>query len=393
MDPKDGRRAVRLLAPRATVSGLTRRGFLLGAMAAGIAPGLIACGGSDTDTASGGGGSSAGMGDQLNMYTWGEYDDPAVLEGFTSEVGPKLQIDTYGSNEEMIAKLVAAKGTSGYDIVVPTGTFLPQMIENGLLEELDLSKLPNFSNVQGEFTDQSWDPGNKHSVCKAWGTTGYVYDTTVITRELTTWADFLDAAQNEGAGKTTVLDDPKEVLGIALWAEGMDPNTADEGDLDKVEQMLIDQLAPNLTAFESYPGGGAMAEGTNVLLQAYNGDARQGILAEGDSGRWKWVLPTEGSNLWMDNWVIVKGAEHQEAAYAFIDYVLKPDISLAELSYHGYHTGVKDIETAAADSGLERLDVVFFDEDQLGKMLPLVPNEGHERVVAILGSLKAAAGA
>jgi spermidine/putrescine transport system substrate-binding protein len=173
----------------------------------------------------------------------------------------------------------------------------------------------------------------------------------------------------------------------------MDPNTADEGELDKVEKMLIDQLAPNLTAFESYPGGGAMAEGTNVLLQAYNGDARQGILAEGDSGKWKWVLPTEGSNLWMDNWVIVKGAEHQEAAYAFIDYVLQPDISLSELAYHGYHTGVKDIETAAKESGLERLDVVFFDEDQLAKMLPLVPNEAHERVVAILTSLKAAAGA
>jgi spermidine/putrescine transport system substrate-binding protein len=276
---------------------------------------------------------------------------------------------------------------------VPTGTFLPQMIANGLLEPLDLSRIPNAKNVQEEFLDQSWDPGNEHSVCKAWGTTGYVYDTTVIKRELTTWADFLDAAQKEAAGKTTVLDDPKEVLGIVLFAEGLDPNTADEGDLDLVEKTLIDQLAPNLTAFESYPGGGPMSEGTNALLQAYNGDARQGILADGDSGKWKWVLPTEGSNLWMDNWTIVKGAEHQEAAYAFIDYVLKPDISLSELAYHGYHTGVKDIEPAAEEAGLERLDVVFFDEDQIAKMLPLVPNEAHERVVAILGSLKAAAGA
>jgi len=390
MDPYDGRKAVRLLTPRAAASGLTRRGFLFGAMAAGIAPGLLACGESEPAA---GGSSSAGMGSQLNMYTWAEYDDPSVLEGFTSQVGPRLQLDTYGSNEEMIAKLVAAKGTSGYDIVVPTGTFLPQMVENGLLEELDLSRIPNAESVQAEFTDQAWDPGNRHSICKAWGTTGYVYDTTVIQRELTSWADFLDAAQNEAAGKTTVLDDPKEVLGIALFSEGIDVNTTDEAELARGEKMLIEQLAPNVTAFDSYPGGGAMAEGTNVLLQAWNGDARQGILAEGDSGRWKWVLPTEGSNIWMDNWTIVKGAKHQEAAYAFIDYVLKPDISLTELGYHGYHTGVKDIEASAKESGLERLDLVFFDEQQLGKLVALTPNEAQERVVAILGSLKAAAGA
>jgi spermidine/putrescine transport system substrate-binding protein len=391
MSQYDGRRAVRLLTTRATASQITRRRFLLAAMAAGIAPGLLACG-DDAETA-GGGSSAGGVGDQLNMYTWAEYDDPAVLEGFTSEIGPRLQIDTYGSNEEMIAKLVAAKGTSGYDIVVPTGTFVPQMVQNGLLEELDLARIPNLSSLQSEFADQAWDPGNKHSVCKDWGTTGYVYDTTVITRELTSWADFLDAAQDEAAGKTTVLDDPKEVLGIALFSEGIDVNTTDEAELDKGEQMLVEQLAPNVTAFDSYPGGGAMSEGTNVLLQAWNGDARQGILAEGDTGRWKWVLPTEGSNIWMDNWTIVKGAEHQEAAYAFIDYVLQPDVSLSELAYHGYHTGVKDIEPAAQEAGLERLDLVFFDETQLGRLVAMVPNEAQERVVAILGSLKAAAGA
>ena len=391
MDPYDGRTAVRLLAPRATTAALSRRRFLVGAMAAGFAPGLLAaCG--DSEPAAGGS-TSAGMGSQLNMYTWGEYDDPAVLEGFTSEVGPRLQIDTYGSNEEMIAKLVAAKGTSGYDIVVPTGSVIPQMAANDLLEELDLSRIPNFESVQAEFTDQSWDPGNQHSVCKAWGTTGYVYDTTVISRELTSWADFLDAAQNEAAGKTMVVDDPKEVLGIALFAEGIDVNTTDEAELDQGEKMLLEQLAPHLTAFESYPGGGAMSEGTNVLLQAWNGDARQGILAESDPDRWKWVVPSEGSNIWMDNWTIVKGAKNAEAAYAFIDYVLQPDISLSELSYHGYHTGVKDIEPAAKEAGLERLDMVFLEEEQLSRLVAMTPNEAQERVVAILGALKAKAGA
>jgi spermidine/putrescine transport system substrate-binding protein len=136
-----------------------------------------------------------------------------------------------------------------------------------------------------------------------------------------------------------------------------------------------------------------MSEGTNALLQAWNGDARQGILAEGNSDRWKWVVPSEGSNIWMDNWTIVRGAKNHEAAYAFIDYVLQPDISLSELAYHGYHTGVQDIQPAAEEAGLERLDMVFLEEEQLGRLVAMTPNEAQERVVAILGALKAKAGA
>lgn len=383
---------VRVLASRATASTISRRGFLGGALAAGLGSSFLlsACGSSTGS--SGSGGSGGGLGDQLNMYTWGEYDDPEVLKAFTSEHGPRLQIDAYGSNEEMIAKLVASGGTSGYDIVVPTGNFIPQMSQNGLLEELDLSRIPNFANLHEAFVDQPWDPGNKYSVCKTWGTTGYVYDTTKISRELTSWKDFVDAAQNEAAGATSVLDDPKEVVGIALFALGLDVNTTDEADLARAERVLLDQLAPNVTVFDSYPGGGAMAQGSNALVQAWNGDARQGLLADGGD-RWKWVQPTDSSNIWMDNWAIVKGAEHLDAAYAFIDYVLQPDVSLKELAYNGYHTGLKDIEQAAQDEGLERLDLVFLTDEQLSGLTAMTVNEAQQRIVDIVGSMKAKAGA
>lgn len=381
---------VRVLASRATAARLSRRGFLSGALTAGLGAGLLSACGAEKESAVGADGRISG---QLNMYSWGEYDDPQVLKNFTAEIGPKLTVDAFGSNEEMIAKLVAAGGTSGYDIVVPTGTFIPQMAENGLLEELDLSRIGNFANIQGEFADQSWDPGNRFSICKAWGTTGYVYDTTKIDRELKSWADFIDAAQNEAAGQVSVVDDPKEIVGIALFAQGHDVNTTDSGLLDEAERILLDQLAPNVKVFDSYPGGGAMSQSSAILLQAWNGDARQGILAEDDGERWQWVLPDDGSNIWMDNWAIAKGAKNVDAAYAFIDYVLRPEVSLAELAYNGYHTGVKDIQESAEGEGLERLDLVFLTEQQLAGLTAMTVNEAQQRIVDIVSAMKAKAGA
>ncbi|WP_316309958.1 extracellular solute-binding protein, partial [Clavibacter michiganensis] len=135
--------------------------------------------------------------DKLSIYSWGEYDAPEVIEAFTKDEGPKVVMDTFNSNEEMIAKLVAAKGTSGYDLVVPTGVFIPQMIENGLLAKLNLDLIPIIEHMAPAFLGRDWDPKNEYSICKAWGTTGFVYDKTVITRELKTWSDFIDAAKNE----------------------------------------------------------------------------------------------------------------------------------------------------------------------------------------------------
>lgn len=381
------RDTMRVLVSRSTASRLSRRGFLGGALASGLGAGLLTACGSDSG---GGGGGDAGS---LSIFTWGDYNDPGVLETFTADEGTELVIDSYSSNEEMIAKLVAAGGTSGYDIVVPTGTFIPQMSENGLLEELDLDRLAGFANLQDEFVDQAWDPGNRYSVCKAWGTTGFVYDTTVIARPLTTWADFLDAAQNEAAGSVSLLDDPKEIVAIALFAAGVDPNTEDEAELAAAEQVLLSQLAPNVSTFDSYPGSGAIAQASSALLQSWNGDTRLGILESDEPERWQWVLPTDGSNLWMDNWSIVSGAENVDAAYAFIDYLLQPDVSLAELSYIGYHTGIQDIQAAAEEAGEERLDLVFFSDEQLAGMTALTVNDAQQQIVDIVGNLKAAAGA
>jgi spermidine/putrescine-binding protein len=124
----------------------------------------------------------------LNIYTWAEYQDEDNIKNFTKELGPKVKIDEYDSNEAMIAKLELAKGSAGYDIVVPTGVFVTQMVQKGLLRKLDKSKIPNFANLEEAFLDQPWDPGNEYSVVKDWGSTGYLWDSKGLKDDIKTWA-------------------------------------------------------------------------------------------------------------------------------------------------------------------------------------------------------------
>ncbi|MFN8189527.1 MAG: spermidine/putrescine ABC transporter substrate-binding protein [Nocardioidaceae bacterium] len=396
-------RPLRILAHESVVPRvrreIDRRRFLSLIAAAGGAGLLASCGG-------GGGGSKPSVTgtpsqvatggpieDALTMYSWGDYDDPSLLKAFSKQLGPTITTDAFGSNEEMIAKLVAAKGTSGYDIVVPTGQFIPQMVENGLLAPINKDLIPNLEHMDPAFLGEAWDPDNNYSICKAWGTTGFVYDKTVITRELTTWADFLDAAANEASGKTSVLDDPGDVTGIYFWANGIDWNTTDEGDMADCESFLVDNLAPHISAFDSYPGGQAIPQGSQVLMQCWNGDARIGILNSKEPEKWQWVLGAPQTELWMDNWAIAAGAPHPEAAHAFINFLLTPDNQLTNVAYIGYHTGAKDIEQAARDADLPMLDLVFFTPEQLDTMKTGEVNDAQQRRVDIWNKTKAAAGA
>jgi spermidine/putrescine transport system substrate-binding protein len=386
---------VRILASRASAPivsrELSRRGFLAVAAGTGSAFFLAACttpGGSPAPLATGG-----PLENALSIYTWGDYDAPEVLEGFTADLGPRITLDSYGSNEEMIAKLVAAKGTSGYDIIVPTGVYIPQLVENGLLYKLNRDLIPNIEHVDEAYLGRVWDPNNDYSICKAWGTTGFVYDKTVITRELKTWNDFLDAAKNEASGRTSVLDDPVEITGIYYWANGIDWDTTDPAEIDAAEKYLIEELAPHIAAFDSYPGGAAIPQATHALMQVWNGDARIGIMESPDPDRWQWVLGSPATELWMDNWAISASAPHPEAAHAFLNYVLDPEWAIAQIDYIGYHTGAKNIEQLARDAGLEMLDMVFFTPEQLATMQDGEINEAQARNVEIWNKIKAAAGA
>src|SRR3954464_14677132 len=226
----------RILVPRASIA---RRGFL-GLGAAGLISWILAACGSD-----GGGGSRTqvtappvakaptDLEGALNIYSWADYSNPDNIDQFSkANDNIKVKIDSYDSNEAAIAKLELAGAKAGYDIIVPTGVFIPQMVQKGLLAELDKSKLPNLRNLDPAYLDQPWDPGNKHSVVKDWGSTGFIYDKAALDPAPSAdWAGFFAAARAEGvSGKVSVLDVPSDVAGMAFWREGIDWNTTSAAD-------------------------------------------------------------------------------------------------------------------------------------------------------------------
>jgi len=387
---------VKVLASRTAAQRMTRRHFLAGSAVAMFSSSVLlaACG--DNTVTGGGDGPSASTGgdieDQLNFYHWAEYDDPEVFKDFTKKFGAATKIDIYSSNEEAIAKLAAAQGTSGYDMVIPTGVFIPQMVQNDLLEELNLDLIPNFDNVEEIYRNQPWDPNNKHSVPKDWGSTGWLYDKTKVKSDIKTWGDFGDVAMGEASGATSVLDAPGDITAIYFWANGIDWATTEKKYLDQAEDYVVNKLAPHIKAYDSYPGI-ALTEGKYALSQAWNGDARQGLLSTDEPDRYVWGLGAPITELWMDNWCIVKGAQHPNAAHAWINYILDPKVSLKDLAYHGYNTAITGVEDEARAAGFEYLDMVFFSDELVKTMDPGAVNEAQGRLVDIWNKAKAASGA
>jgi spermidine/putrescine transport system substrate-binding protein len=299
----------------------------------------------------------------LNIYTWADYQNPDNVKAFQkANDNIKVKIDSYDSNEAAIAKLELAGAKAGYDIVVPTGAFIPQMVSKGLLAEIDKSKLPNFAKLDPAFLNQPWDPGNKYSVVKDWGSTGYLFDKTVVTDPATPdWAGFFKIAAQKGvSGKVSALDVPGDVAGMAFWREGIDWNTTNPADFAKAETILKNELIPHLKAFNSFPRDGLL-NGEYVLSQMYNGDARQVLLEEPD--QFQWVLGAPKTELWIDNWCILKGAEHPEAAHAFINNMLDPKVSAAEIDYHGYNTAVQGTDQYLPKDLAEK-DLIYFTDEQ-----------------------------
>ena len=137
---------------------------------------------------------------------------------------------------------------------MPTGVFIPLMVENDLLEELDLSKIPNFSNIETVYTNQPWDPNNVHSVCKDWGSTGWIIDKKQISTPIATWEDFINVAMNEASGNVSVLDAPNEIAGLYFWANGIDWTTEDTADYDAYEDFMVNQFAQHIKAIRLVPG-------------------------------------------------------------------------------------------------------------------------------------------
>jgi spermidine/putrescine transport system substrate-binding protein len=256
---------------------------------------------------------------ELNLYGWTDYVPQQMLDDFTAKYGIKVNYDTYSSNEEMLAKIQA--GASGYDLVIPSDYTVAIMVAQNMLEPLDRSQIPNFSNLDPKYISQYYDPGNKYSIPYQWGTTAMAYDKTKVPFEPKKWADLWDPAFKN---KLVLLDDSREIPGMALQVLGFDRNSTNSQELDQAKQKLI-ELKPNILLFNSDDPETALITDEAWAGLVYNGNA---ALAHNENPDIAYICPAEGCGLWFDNLAIPTGAPHPDAANAFLNFVLDPKESI-----------------------------------------------------------------
>jgi spermidine/putrescine-binding protein len=255
----------------------------------------------------------------LNIYAWSEYIPQELLDAFGQEYNLKVNYDTYASNEELLAKLQA--GAADYDIIIPSDYTVGIMIAQGMLEPIDVAQLPNFANIGEAFKNPAFDPGNKYSIPYQWGTVGIAVNTDKVTTPITKFADLWDPAFKDNL---VVLDDEREILGMTLEVLGFDKNSVDPAQLEAAKAKLI-ELGPNIKLYDSDSPKTALLAGEVVAGIVWNGEA---ALAHQENPSMAYVLPAEGAGLWYDNVAIPKGAPHKDAALAFMDFIMRPAMSV-----------------------------------------------------------------
>lgn len=271
------------------------------------------------------------LGDRLVFSTWPNYHDPANLERFTSETGVNIQVNVFGSNEEMLAKLQA--GGTGWDVFVPTNYTISTYAGLDLIEPLDLARIPNYDAAANDarFTREGTVDGVVYAVPKDWGTTGYAVNTAKVSQPMTSWKDFFDLTMGEYSGRTTVHDYQLTTIGNALKYFGYSFNSVDPGELAKAEDLLI-RVKPHLFAITSdYQP--AMRNGDAWIAMCWTGDASQ---MHRDMPEIAYVIGREGGEIWTDFYAIPKDPPHRDAAYAFINFLQDPAVNAKEVLAHGY---------------------------------------------------------
>ncbi|HSD85327.1 MAG TPA: spermidine/putrescine ABC transporter substrate-binding protein [Anaerolineae bacterium] len=254
---------------------------------------------------------------ELNLFVWTEYVPQDMLDCFELVYGIKINRSEYSSNEEMYAKLV--QGSSQFDLAQPSDYIIAVMVRTGILDKLDRSRLPNLKNIAPAFAHVPGDPHGEYIVPYQAGTESLVYNADTIKTPPRAWKDLWNA---EYADRMVFVDDPRYVIGAVLLAEGKDPNTTNPADLAAIKPKLAELIA-HVKLFDSDSPKSALIAGDADLGYVYNGEA---FLAAQENPAFKYVYPSEGTFLWQDGFGLVKEAPHPDAAYAWLNYMLQPDV-------------------------------------------------------------------
>jgi len=286
---------------------------------------------------------------EVRVYNWSDYIDESLLEKFEQETGLELIYDVFDSNEVLETKMLA--GGSGYDVVVPTGTFLQRQIAAGAFQPLDKSKLPNLENMWDVIADRTatYDPGNEYSINYMWGTTGLgvnvgkVRELLGVDAPIGSLSLIFDPANMEKLAECGVymLDAPVEVIPAALTYAGMAPNDKSQEALDKAEEVMM-AVRPHIQKFDSSEYINALANGEICVAFGWSGDVLQARdrAAEADNGvEIAYTAPTEGALMWFDQMAIPVDAPNPEGAHTFLNFIMDAQNMAAASNYVYYANG------------------------------------------------------
>lgn len=290
---------------------------------------------------------------EVVVYNWGEYIDPDVLTQFEEETGIKVIYDEFETNEIMYPKIEA--GASDYDVVCPSDYMIQKMMENDLLEEINFDNIPNaVQNIGEQYYEQSksFDPENKYSVPYCWGTVGILYNKTMVTSEIDSWADLWDP---QYADSILMQDSVRDSFMVALKLNGYSMNSTDSAELEAAKKSLIEQK-PIVQAYVIDQVRDKMIGNEAALGVIYSGEA---IFTQRENPDLEYVIPKEGTNVWIDSWVIPKGSKNKENAEKFIDFMCREDIALKNFEYITYSTPNEAAQALIEDEEIKNSPIAF----------------------------------
>lgn len=304
------------------------------------------------------GASGGGKNGEVIVYNWGEYIDPETIEMFEEETGIKVVYDEFETNEIMYPKVEA--GASSYDVVCPSDYMISKMIENDLLAELNFDNMPNAKeNIGEQYYEQSkgFDPENKYSVPYCWGTVGILYNKTMVDEPITSWAQLWD---EKYADNILMQDSVRDAFMVAEKLNGFSMNTVEPAELEIAKNSLIEQK-PLVQAYVIDQVRDKMIGNEAAIGVIYSGEA---IYTQRENPDLEYVIPEEGTNVWIDSWVVLKDAPNKENAEKFIDFMCRPDIAVKNFEYITYSTPNEAARELIEDEDIKNSEIAFPDLSQ-----------------------------
>ena len=304
------------------------------------------------------GGSSGGENGEVIVYNWGEYLDPEAIALFEEETGIKVIYDEFETNEIMYPKVEA--GATQYDVICPSDYMIQKMLENGLLAELDFDNIPNAkANIGAQYWDSSkeFDPENKYSVPYCWGTVGILYNKTMVDETIDSWSVLWNEQYKDNI---LMQDSVRDAFMVGLKLNGFSMNSTDAGELDAAKNSLIQQK-PLVQAYVVDQVRDKMIGNEAAIGVIYSGEA---IYTQRENPDLEYVIPKEGTNVWIDSWVIPKNAPNKENGEKFIDFMCRPEIALMNFEYITYSTPNEAARELIEDDDIRNSTIAFPDLSQ-----------------------------